>query len=119
MEVKELRGNLGYIFVTTFMFLGCYNQCYFLNTKYLKYHGSLRIDTIYTDVATHNDVMRSKDGSELRGYFEYFSIKPMIGDSILKEEGSLIYTLIKKDSIIRQRFDCESESAVIVSLEKY
>lgn len=103
-----------YIFLISLIAIGCNCDCYYINLNYSKYSGNLRIDTIYTDIGDHNTKLASFKGYGVNATLPWFIIKPEIGDSIIKKEGSLEYILIKKDRTYIQRFDCENEKAIII-----
>ena len=90
-------------------------KCNLAERRIKNWHGNIIVDSIFSDWRNHAQAAKDKNGNKVLYMPSNLSIQPEIGDNLIKDTGTVEYTLIRGDSMYIQKWDCLHMKQVVVS----
>jgi hypothetical protein len=106
------------IFINIFYLEGCKDRitkCKLAEMDIKSWYGNVKVDSIYIDWRNHAHAAIGNEGNIVLFEEGDMLIEPRKGDSLIKDTGTVEYTLIRGDSMYIQKWDCLHMKQVIVA----
>lgn len=111
-----MKNRWQFAFVLILFLASCEDRitrCNLAEQDIKNWHGSVRIDSIFSDWRNHAHAAIDTQGNQVLFEVGDMFIEPQKGDSLFKDTGTVEYSLIRGDSIYIQKWDCPHLKQVI------
>jgi len=107
-EELSMASKIRYIVGLIIVLASCEDsvtQCDLGERRIKDWHGNIIVDSIFNDWRNHAQAAKDKNGNKVLYMPSNLSIQPEIGDNLIKDTGTVEYTIIRGDSMYIQKWD--------------
>jgi len=117
-EELSMASKIRYIVGLMIVLASCEDsvtKCTLAERRIKNWHGNIIVDSIFNDWRNHANAAIDTEGNKVLFEEGDMLIEPRKGDNLIKDTGTVEYTIIRGDSIYIQKWDCLHMKQVVVS----